>query len=57
MQPQTNPLSCIDPPPSTSIASAQQPGRLQQLYDLIGLGKEIWEGVDPDKYVRSLRKD
>src|SRR5665213_347072 len=24
---------------------------------LIGLGKEIWKGVDPDEYVRKLRED
>ena len=30
---------------------------LQGLFELRGLGKEIWEGVDPDEYVRDLRKD
>lgn len=24
---------------------------------LRGLGKDIWEGVDPDEYVRELRED
>jgi hypothetical protein len=30
---------------------------LQGLHRLKGLGKEIWRGVDPDAYVRSLRED
>jgi hypothetical protein len=30
---------------------------LQGLHRLKGLGKEIWHGVDPDAYVRSLRED
>ena len=31
--------------------------RYDPLYALRGLGKEIWEGIDPDEYVRSLRED
>jgi hypothetical protein len=30
---------------------------LQGLFELRGLGKEIWEGIDPDEYVRVLRED
>lgn len=26
------------------------------ILSLVGLGKEIWEGVNPDEYVRNLRK-
>jgi hypothetical protein len=34
------------------------PGRwLQGLFELRGMGKEIWKGVDPDEYVRKLRED
>lgn len=29
---------------------------LDGLFRLRGLGKEIWKGVDPDEYVRSLRE-
>jgi hypothetical protein len=29
---------------------------LDGLFKLKGLGKEIWEGVDPDEYVRELRE-
>ena len=27
------------------------------IMELRGLGKEIWAGVDPDQYVRELRKE
>ena len=30
--------------------------RYAPLYALRGLGKEIWAGIDPDEYVRSLRR-
>jgi len=39
------------------MGTAGGPRRLEQLYQLIGCGKEIWEGVDPDEYVRKLRED
>lgn len=29
---------------------------LDGLHQLKGLGKEIWKGIDPDEYVRSLRE-
>lgn len=31
--------------------------RYAPLHRLFGLGREIWKGVDPDEYVRSLRRD
>jgi hypothetical protein len=30
---------------------------LHSIMELAGLGKEIWEGVDPDEYVRELRNE
>jgi hypothetical protein len=33
-----------------------QPEPLDAILALRGLGKEIWEGVDPDEYVRELRE-
>lgn len=30
--------------------------RLDAILELSGLGKEIWQGVDPDEYVRQLRE-
>ena len=33
-----------------------QPEPLDEILALYGLGKEIWEGVDPDEYVRELRE-
>jgi len=35
---------------------AKNDGRKDSLLDLRGLGKELWKGVDPDEYVRSLRE-
>ena len=32
-------------------------GENDAVLQLSGLGKEIWDGVDPDDYVKSLRKD
>ena len=29
----------------------------RSIMELHGLGKEIWKGVDPDKYVDELRKE
>jgi hypothetical protein len=36
----------------------QKPGPrwLAGLHELRGLGQELWQGVDPDKYVRNLRE-
>ncbi len=30
--------------------------RLDAILELSGLGKELWDGVDPDEYVRQLRE-
>jgi len=35
---------------------AQKPGEEDTILALSGLGKEVWEGVDPDAYVRGLRE-
>jgi hypothetical protein len=35
---------------------SEPPRWLDGLFRLRGLGKEIWTGVDPDEYVRSLRE-
>jgi hypothetical protein len=38
-------------------SDTEKPPRwLDGLFKLRGLGREIWEGVDPDKYVRELRE-
>ncbi len=38
-------------------SSGEKPARwLDGLFKLRGLGKEIWQGVDPDEYVRELRE-
>ncbi|MBY0432797.1 MAG: hypothetical protein K2U26_01675 [Cyclobacteriaceae bacterium] len=29
----------------------------RSLLELAGLGKEIWKGVNPDEYVRNLRRE
>lgn len=31
-------------------------GKEDPILALSGLGKEVWEGVDPDAYVRGLRE-
>lgn len=28
---------------------------LESLFELKGLGTEIWKGIDPDEYIRQLR--
>lgn len=38
-------------------AVASSPAHGGRLADLDGLGRDIWEGVDPDVYVRELRHD
>ncbi len=38
-------------------SSGEKPARwLDGLFQLRGLGKEIWQGVDPDEYIRELRE-
>ncbi len=43
---------------STSVVmSATGYGRGRSILELEGLGKEIWEGVDPRKYIDELRDE
>ena len=37
--------------------SAPRPGKHRSLRELRGLGKEIWQGIDPDRYIDELRDD
>jgi len=37
-------------------SNANSTNWLEGLHRLKGMGKEIWKGVDPDAYVRSLRE-
>ena len=41
---------------STAPAGDTAQGWLESLLEMEGLGKEYWEGVDPDEYVRKLRE-
>lgn len=36
--------------------SPNQKRWLDGIFQMFGLGKEIWRGEDPDEYVRNLRK-
>ncbi len=38
-------------------ATASTRPRCSRISELHGLGKEIWEGIDPDQYVESLRSE
>ena len=38
------------------LAGAEEAPR-RDLRDLRGLGKDCWEGVDPEEYVRKLRSE
>jgi len=43
--------------PAASKQRPETPQRwLESLFELEGLGKEHWKGVDPDEYVRKLRE-
>lgn len=45
---------------TTEMAESAEPSpepAKRSLLELRGLGKEIWEGVDPDTYVRQLRNE
>jgi hypothetical protein len=52
--------SSVQNPMSGSPAKAQEPrpaGRwLDSLFEMQGLGKEYWKGIDPDEFVRQLRE-
>ena len=41
----------------TELANGDDDGRRHSILELHGLGKEIWEGVDPKEYVRKLRDE
>lgn len=34
-----------------------EPTRRRSLLELEGLGKEVWEGVDPKRYIEELRRE
>jgi hypothetical protein len=38
-----------------SMAADSEQRHLDSLFELEGLGRELWEGIDPDEYVRELR--
>lgn len=39
------------------LSSDDEKGQRRSILDLHGLGREIWEGVDPKEYVRVLREE
>ncbi len=39
------------------LATAPQDPKKRSILELRGLGKEIWQGVDAQKYVDSLREE
>jgi hypothetical protein len=41
----------------TELANGDDDGRRHSILELHGLGKEIWEGVDPKEYVGKLRDE
>jgi hypothetical protein len=43
--------------PEASVLDAKAPERwLESLFELEGLGKEYWQGFDPDDFVRKMRE-
>ena len=38
-----------------SMAADSEQRHLDSLFELEGLGRELWEGIDPDEYVREVR--
>jgi hypothetical protein len=40
-----------------SIPTASEPRAKRSVMELHGLGRESWQGVDPDAYVEHLRGD
>ena len=43
---------------SDSITESKPADRwLESLFELEGLGKEHWKGIDPDEFVRQLREE
>ncbi len=39
------------------LSNGDDSGQRRNILDLHGLGREIWQGVDPKEYVRKLRDD
>ncbi len=43
--------------PVRSVEIVQLPEPVHSIMELHGLGKELWEGIDPEKYVNNLRRE
>ena len=41
----------------TELRNGEDRGEHHSILELHGLGKEIWQGVDPNEYVRRLREE
>jgi len=41
---------------SARKARKRKPRHLEGLFEMEGLGKQYWKGVDPDEFVRKLRE-
>jgi hypothetical protein len=39
------------------LNNGEDAGQAHSILELHGLGKDIWQDVDPDEYVRMLRKE
>lgn len=56
-------LPCDLPPGPVEVVvvvQSQSPSVIparRQWDELLGLGKEVWQGIDPKEYVRELRQD
>lgn len=37
-------------------SDAAEPRWLEGIFEMRGIGKELWRGEDPDEYVRKLRE-
>ena len=41
----------------TELNNGEDRGQRHNILELHGLGKDIWQGVDPNEYVRRLREE
>ena len=41
----------------TELENGDDHGQRHSILELHGLGKEIWQGVDPNEYVKKLRDE
>ncbi|MGI9066851.1 MAG: hypothetical protein ACR2HX_10670 [Pyrinomonadaceae bacterium] len=41
----------------TELNNGDDNGQYHSILELHGLGKDIWQGVDPNEYVRRLREE